>query len=141
MAYRDLVEDLHEQLAARGWHDVRPAYGFVLLAARDGPTTAGALAQLMGVTKQAASKVVEAMAAGGYVQREAAAGGDARRRPVGLTDRGRSLLATVESIYGDLEAGWAAVLGEAELERLRAGLVAVLRHRHGGALPPVRPSW
>ena len=45
------------------WHDVRPAYGFVLLAARDGPTSATALAGLMGVSKQAASKLVDAMAA------------------------------------------------------------------------------
>jgi hypothetical protein len=50
MAYRDLIDGLHERLRQRGWHDVRPAYGFVLLAARDGPTSATALAGLMGVS-------------------------------------------------------------------------------------------
>ena len=44
MAYRDLIDDLHERLAARGWHDVRPSFGFALLAARSGPVQASALA-------------------------------------------------------------------------------------------------
>jgi hypothetical protein len=37
IAYRLLIDSLHERLQARGWTDVRPAYGFVLLAARDQP--------------------------------------------------------------------------------------------------------
>ena len=44
MAYRDLIDGLHERLRARGWHDVRPAFGFVLLAARDESTTVTAIA-------------------------------------------------------------------------------------------------
>ena len=39
MAYRDLVDGLHQRLVERGWNDVRPAFGFALLAARDVPTT------------------------------------------------------------------------------------------------------
>jgi len=54
MAYRHLVVDLHERLVARGWRDVRPHYGYVLLACRDQPTTSGGLAALLGVSKQAA---------------------------------------------------------------------------------------
>ncbi|MCU1617435.1 MAG: transcriptional regulator, MarR family, partial [Frankiales bacterium] len=37
MAYRLLVDGLHERLAERGWSDVRPAFGFVLLALQGGP--------------------------------------------------------------------------------------------------------
>ncbi len=137
IAYRSLIDGLHERLAERGWHDVRPAYGFVLLAARDG-TTVTELASLMGVTKQAASKTVDAMAHAGYVRRSAGAG-DARRRPIELSERGVELLATVESIYAELEDGWAAVIGRDHVERLRADLVAVLASPDG-TLPPVRPS-
>ena len=140
MAYRDLIDDLHDRLRAAGWHDVRPAYGFVLLAARDRPTSATALAGLMGVSKQAASKLVDAMAAAGLVARSSGAP-DSRQRPVALTDRGRALLDEVEGIYRDLEDGWAAAIGSDDLERLRATLTAVLRARHGGELPPVRPTW
>ena len=40
MAYRQLIDGLHERLRDQGWTDVRPAFGFVLLAARAGPITA-----------------------------------------------------------------------------------------------------
>jgi DNA-binding MarR family transcriptional regulator len=139
IAYRSLIEGLHARLRAEGWNDVRPAYGFVLLATRSEPTTSTHLAALMGVTKQAASKVVDAMEEAGYVRRLIGEG-DARRRPVDLTARGRDLLATVEAIYPDLEAGWAAAIGRDGVERLRADLVAVLSGPDG-ELPPVRPTW
>jgi DNA-binding MarR family transcriptional regulator len=138
IAYRSLVDDLHTRLRERGFDDVRPAYGFVLLAARDG-TTVTEVAALMGVTKQAASKMVDAMAGAGYVRR-AADDGDARRRRVELNARGRRLLATVEAIYAELEADWANVIGRERVERLRADLVAVLA-TPDGTLPPVRPTW
>jgi DNA-binding MarR family transcriptional regulator len=140
IAYRSLVDGLHEELRARGWEDVRPAFGFVLLAARNEPTTSTALAALMGTTKQAASKLVDTMETAGYVSREAGAT-DARRRPVRLTERGTDLLATVEAIYRDLEARWADVLGSSAVDRIRRDLVKVLSTQGDGALPPVRPTW
>jgi DNA-binding MarR family transcriptional regulator len=140
MAYRTLIDDLHEGLRVRGWTDVRPAFGFVLLAARERPTTATALAVLMGTTKQAASKLVDAMATAGYVVRATDAA-DARQRVVELTLRGKALLATVEDVYVELEQGWAEVIGAPRVERLRHDLTCVLMERHGGELPPVRPTW
>ena len=59
IGYRMLIDGLHDRLRARGWSDVRPAFGFVLLAARDQPTSVSELAEVMGTTKQAASKLVE----------------------------------------------------------------------------------
>lgn len=140
MAYRTLIDDLHVGLRVRGWTDVRPAFGFVLLAARERSTTATELAALMGTTKQAASKLVDTMVAAGYVERTGGAA-DARQRAVALTVRGRALLATVEDLYVELERSWAAVIGAARVERLRRDLMRVLAERHGGELPPVRPTW
>lgn len=140
IAYRSLVDGLHDELAARGWTDVRPAFGFVLLAARREPTTVTALADLMGTTKQAASKLVDAMAAAGYVQR-VAGDADGRQRPVEITARGRRLLEAVEHIYDDLEAEWAKRVGRSEVERLRRTLAELLSDPADGRLPPVRPTW
>jgi len=140
IAYRSLVDGLHERLREQGWTDVRPAFGFVLLAARGGSTTSTELAILMGTTKQAASKLVDTMAAAGYVRRVTPTG-DARRRPVELTPRGDELLAAVEAIYVDLESAWAATLGDSQLERMRTDLVKVLAGEDGSSLPPVRPTW
>jgi DNA-binding MarR family transcriptional regulator len=137
IAYRQLVDNLHDRLRTAGWHDVRPAFGFVLVAARDRPTSVVELALLMGVTKQAASKLVELMAGCGYVERGISAD-DRRQRLVSLTSRGRALLESVEQIYAELEAEWATVLGATHVERMRRDLLTLLA-TDDGRLPAVRP--
>jgi len=143
VAYRQLIDGLHERLRELGWTDVREAFGFVLLAARDRPTSITELSALMGITKQAASKLVDVMADCGYVSRGADPQ-DGRQRPVALTGRGRELLAAVEQIYAELERGWAEVIGTGPVDSMRADLVRVLSARGGDAdgdvrLLPVRP--
>ena len=139
IAYRQLITDLHAELARRGWTDVRPAYGFALLALREGPLSSGELGVLMGMTKQASSKLVEALVDAGYARRGESTG-DARVRPVELTDRGRDLQNTAERIYTELEDRWADVIGEDRLAALRADLISVTSDEDG-ELPPVRPLW
>jgi DNA-binding MarR family transcriptional regulator len=137
MAYRALVDELHVRLADRGWTGVRPAFGFVLLALRDGPASLRDLPDVLGTTKQAVSKLVDAMVAAGFLERIADPD-DARAKRVQLSARGRTLLSDVEVIWADLEAGWAQTVGHARLEDLRADLETVLRTAHGGSLPAVR---
>jgi DNA-binding MarR family transcriptional regulator len=137
MAYRLLVDGLHERLAERGWAGVRPAFGFVLLALRSGPVPLRDLPGALGTTKQAVSKLVDAMVAEGFVEREADPG-DARAKRVQLSARGRALLAEVETIWTDLEQDWAQALGAERLAGLRNDLTVVLRDAHGGSLPAVR---
>ena len=138
MAYRSLIDGMHQRLTERGWTDVRPNYGFVLLAAR-GPGIQGSeIATLMGISKQAASKLVDAMEQAGYVRREPH-GDDQRAKVVTLTRAGVDLLAAVEEIYADLEQEWVAILDRDRVRALRADLGTVLRATHGGRLPPIRP--
>jgi DNA-binding MarR family transcriptional regulator len=140
MAYRELIDDLHERLRQRGWTDVRPAFGFVLLAARDDHTTTSELAELMGTTKQAASKLAANMVEAGYLV-QTAGESDGRQRPLRLTSRGHKLLAAVESIYDELESGWSERIGVKEVDRLRRALTRVITRADDGQLPPVRPTW
>jgi DNA-binding MarR family transcriptional regulator len=137
MAYRMLVDDLHERLAARGWVGVRPAFGFVLLALRAGPVSLRDLPGVLGTSKQAVSKLVDAMVSAGFVER-AVDPGDSRAKRVQLSVHGRALLADVEAIWAELERGWDDVLGRRRLDDLRADLTQVLRAAHGGTLPEVR---
>ena len=139
IAYRQLITDLHAEFARQGWTDVRPAYGFALLALREGPLSSGELGVLLGMTKQAASKLVDALVGAGYARRGESAG-DARVRPVELTERGRDFQATAEEIYRGLEGRWAEVIGEDRLAALRADLIKVTSGENG-ELPPVRPLW
>jgi DNA-binding MarR family transcriptional regulator len=139
VAYRRLIDGLHERLGQRGYTDVGQSYGYVLLALRGGPMLARDIALLLGVTKQAASKLLEAMEGGGYVHRVPDPS-DGRATRVGLTPRGRRLLTVAEEIYRELEAEWAEVIGTAGVERLRLDLTAVIRSGNDGELPPVRPT-
>ena len=139
MSYRQLIDRLHERLADEGYTDVRPTFGYVLLAVRDGPTTGADISLLLGVTKQAASKLVDAMEQGGYVRRQTH-GDDARAKEIAITARGRRFLVTVESIYRDLEAEWAEVTSKKRVEALRDDLRTIVEAAHDGQLPAVRPT-
>ena len=138
MSYQLLIEDLHVRLADRGWTDVRPAFGFLLLALRNGSVSMRDLTAVLGTTKQAVSKLVDGLVAAGYADRSGDRG-DARVKRVGLTTRGRELLVAVEQIYAELEAGWVSVLGEGHLDSLRGDLETVVRAANGGELPSIRP--
>lgn len=138
MAYRLLVDGLHERLTRRGWGGVRPAFGFVLLALAGGPVTAKDLTVALGTSKQAVSQLVDDMVANGYADR-AVHPGDARARIVTLTEQGHRLLDAVEDVYRELEAEWAQLMGPNRLDQVRDDLQTVLRAAYGGTLPPVRP--
>lgn len=139
MAFRSLIDELHDRLQARGWKDVRASYGYVLVAARDAPLTVTAVAALLGMTKQAASKLVDAMVEGGYLCRSADSE-DARRQRLELSSKGARLLAAVEAIYAELEGEWGEIIGGRAVERVRSDLTRVLRGLHGGRLPAIRPT-
>jgi DNA-binding MarR family transcriptional regulator len=139
LAFSDLIDGLHERLMKRGWRDVRPRYGYVLLAVAGRPRTGADIAGLMDMTKQAASKLIDEMEAADYVRRRPHRD-DARAKLVTITPRGKRLLATVELIYRELEGEWATTIGAAQVEAMRANLTAVVAERHGGQLPDVRPG-
>jgi len=92
----------------------------------------------MGITKQAASKLVNAMVSGGYLC-HGADPRDRRQRPAVLTSRGEELLAAVERIYGELEDGWAEVIGASQRAVHARRPHRVLSDPGDGQLPPVRP--
>lgn len=139
IAYRFFIEQLHVRLKDEGYKDVRPAFGFVLLAAREQGTTAKEIAVLMGMSKQAAAKLVDAMVKRRYLGRHENPR-DARVTVLRLTKRGAALLQTVEHIYACLEKEWAETIGERALEAMRHDLSAAIRASYGGKIPAIRPT-
>lgn len=139
IAYRSLIDRMHEQLAQRGYRDVGSGFGYVLLMARERALTGNDVAQLMGMTKQGASKLIDSMEQAGYLERYEHPE-DARSKLVRITPKGKRLLSSVEDIYRKLEAEWAEAIGTRALARLRSDLHAAVSAMHGGQLPPVRPT-
>ena len=125
LGFRTLIDALHEELARRGYGDLRgPVHGFVLQALGPDGATAVELGRRLGVTKQAAAKHIEFLEARGYVERSTDPG-DARRKPVRLTARGEGALDQSALIFEELRAGWARQLGVERLRALEADLRAV----------------
>jgi DNA-binding MarR family transcriptional regulator len=139
MALRAMVDPLHERLQSAGWGQARPLWGFVLLAVRDEPRTASEIGELLGVTKQAAAKVVAGLADADLID-ERHDPQDRRAKRISLSGNGHRFLAEVETIYADIEAGWADVIGRTRLEQLRSDLSRILHAVYDGELPPVRPT-
>ena len=138
MAYRWMLDELHRRLATQGWEGIRPAYGFVLLALRAGPIAPTQLASKLEISKQAASKLVEAMVEADLVARTPDEM-DRRRHQLVLAPRGRKLLTAVERIYDELEREWAEVIGVGAIEETRTCLTEAMLAMHTGTLPTIRP--
>lgn len=140
VALRLLVDDLHRRLAAQGFDDLRPAFGYVLNAAARASTRATDVAALLGMTRQGAAKLLAEMELAGYLEREASPN-DARASPVALTARGRAALAAAAKAQRDIERSWARLSSTADVAALRRVVSAVIAEAEGDEPLPLRPAW
>src|ERR1700686_1847947 len=69
--FRVLVDDAIEQLAQRGYEDVRPVHDFAMRAIAAGADNASELGRSLSVSKQAAAKTGAMLQDRGYVARKA----------------------------------------------------------------------
>jgi DNA-binding MarR family transcriptional regulator len=130
----ELTQRIHEGVVARGFEGVRPAHGFAFARlAPDGATVTDVAAHL-GVTKQAASQLVEELVRKGYVERRPHPG-DARARLLVLTELGWACTRAAEEAAADAVRAWAEVLGEGEMRALRTRLASIAPYG------PIRPTW
>ncbi|MHB1974422.1 MAG: MarR family winged helix-turn-helix transcriptional regulator [Acidimicrobiales bacterium] len=134
--FRTLVDDAREQLAQRGYKDVRPVHDFAMRAIAAGADNASELGRRLSVTKQAAAKTVAVLQERGYVAREADPL-DARRKRLQVTSLGCEVMREGEAIFDELRDKWEQEIGADELERLEANLVALV----GATVRPEAPGW
>ena len=78
----------------------------------------------LGVTRQAASQLIDTLVLRGYLRREVNPG-DRRRMNIVLTERGRAAAAAIQGGSDEVDARLAQLLSPAELAGLRAGLAAL----------------
>ncbi|CAL9407322.1 hypothetical protein SUDANB9_01581 [Streptomyces sp. enrichment culture] len=129
-----LTQRIHEGVVARGFEGVRPAHGFAFARLAPDGATVTDLAVHLGVTKQAASQLVDELVGKGYVERRPHPA-DARARLVVLTEAGWACTRAAEEAAAEVVGSWADVLGEDGVRVLADGL---LRVAPGG---PIRPAW
>ena len=129
-----LVDGIHGGVTARGFTDLRPAHGFAFARIAPYGATVREIADHLGVTKQAASQLVDELVHKGYVARRPHPT-DARARLIVLTDRGWACTRAAEQAAAEMIRSWASVLGEPRVAQLGADLSRVA--------PPgrLRPTW
>lgn len=118
------ARSIREHLVAEGYDDMPRNGPFVLGGmANRGASSADLLAAL-GVTRQAASQLVDTLVLRGYLTR-AVNPTDRRRITITLTERGRAAGNTVLAGISAVDEQLAKRITAAELAGLRAGLLAL----------------
>ncbi|MFF6812748.1 MarR family winged helix-turn-helix transcriptional regulator [Streptomyces sp. NPDC012403] len=130
----ELTRRIHDGVVARGFEGVRPAHGFAFTRLAPDGATVTDLAVHLGVTKQAASQLVDELVRKGYVERRPHPE-DARARLVVLTEAGWACTRAADEAAAEAVRAWGETLGEAEVRELARKL---LRIAPGG---PIRPVW
>jgi DNA-binding MarR family transcriptional regulator len=134
LAFRALTDELHLQLARLGFDDVRPTHGYIFQLLSFGAANVNEVAAHLGVTKQAASQLIDYLEQHHYLTRQPDPG-DKRGKLVVLTARGWECIRQTERIFSELEAQWTARLGTERMEALRADLRKLVLEANGGNMP------
>ncbi|MFC5852352.1 MarR family winged helix-turn-helix transcriptional regulator [Streptomyces chlorus] len=129
-----LTQRIHEGVVARGFEGLRPAHGFAFARLAPDGATVTDLAAHLGMTKQAASQLVDELVRKGYAERRTHPT-DARARLVVLTESGWACTRAAEEAAAEAVRAWVDVLGEGEVRALRDRLLRVAPNG------PVRPVW
>jgi DNA-binding MarR family transcriptional regulator len=130
-AARVISDRLGDAVLRAGVDDMRSSFGFVIRALAERERTLTELAELLGVTKQAAIKVVDEMELGGYVEREADPN-DWRAKVIRLTPKARQVRRAALAESRRVEAGLRRDLGVSDIEAMRRVLLRLLERN--GAL-------
>jgi len=135
--FRTLVDAATEELARRGYQDVRPVHDFAMRAIAAGADSASELGRRLSIAKQSAAKTIAVLQERGYVSREPDPR-DARRKHLQVTPLGFEVMRQGEAIFDELRARWERQIGPAELAVLEGQLATLV-----GAVP-IRfdtPGW
>ena len=133
-ATRYVAERLDAAVAAAGIEGMRAPFGFVIRALHGSPLTLTELAERLGVTKQAAIKVVDEMEARGFLTRVPHPA-DRRAKVLTLTAKGERVRAAALRESTTMEHELRAATGDADVDAFRRVLAAF------GAGARARPVW
>jgi DNA-binding MarR family transcriptional regulator len=135
--FRVLVDEAVQELAARGYKDVRPVHDFAMRAIASGADDASELGRRLSVSKQAAAKTVAVLEGRGYVARGADPL-DARRKPLQVTALGYEVMRVGETVFDELRENWKRKIGAKRLERFESDLAALVG---ASAVRVEAPGW
>jgi DNA-binding MarR family transcriptional regulator len=127
-AARVVADRLGEAVERAGVADMRAPFGYVIRVLVGHDRTLTELADLLGVSKQAAIKVVDEMEARGFLTRHPDPD-DRRVKLLRLTDKGRKVRRAALAASHAIERELRRELGDPDVDALRTALESLLE-RH-----------
>ncbi|MFB7717845.1 MarR family winged helix-turn-helix transcriptional regulator [Nocardia sp. NPDC056100] len=124
-AAAEVTDAIHDGTVAAGFTDIRPTHGFAFVRMAPNGATVGELAEHLGVTKQAASQLVEELVKKGYAERNPHPS-DARAKVITLTERGWACTRAADTAAARFTERWARALGPGATVELRNMLAHVV---------------
>lgn len=124
-AAAEVTDAIHDGTVAAGFTDIRPTHGFAFVRMAPNGATVGELAEHLGVTKQAASQLVEELVRKGYAERNPHPS-DARAKVITLTERGWACTRAADAAAARFTERWARALGPGATVELRNMLAHVV---------------
>ena len=141
LSFSTLITELHDKLSELGFEDIRPAHGFMFKRILPNGATGIELAEYLGVSKQAISKMVDSLENSGYVTRQTHPT-DKRGKIIVLTERGLAVMKAKEEIVAEIEQRWIANIGAERMQMLKEDLTTFVTKENTGKLSSsIRPVW
>ena len=141
ITYRAMVDELHREMALRGYGDLRPAHGFAFQRLTPDGATGNELAEFLDITKQAASQMVDYLEKRGYIIRRPHPR-DKREKLILLSEKGWACTRSAEEILARLELRSAGMLGAERMQAFRVDLYRLALLTNNGVMPAhLRPIW
>lgn len=141
LTFSTLIDELHDRLSELGFGDIRPSHGFLFKHITPHGATGNELAEQLGITKQAVSKMVDYLEKSGYVTRQTHPT-DKRGKMIVLTERGWLVMKAKEEIIADIEQRWVQNIGAERMQMLKEDLTKIIEVSNGGKLPSrLKPVW
>ncbi|CAH1057263.1 MarR family winged helix-turn-helix transcriptional regulator [Paenibacillus pseudetheri] len=125
LSFSTSINELHDRLRELGFGDIRPVHGFMFKCITPNGATGIELAEYLGITKQAVSKMVDYLEKSGYVIRENHPT-DKRGKIIVLTERGWLAVKAKEEILTEIEQRWIEIIGTERLQMLKDDLTKLV---------------
>ncbi|CRK81263.1 MarR family winged helix-turn-helix transcriptional regulator [Neobacillus massiliamazoniensis] len=141
LSFSATINELHDRLSDLSYGDIRPAHGFMFKYMIPNGATGIELAEHLGITKQAVSKMVDYLEKCDYVTRQPHPT-DKRGKIIVLTERGWSVVKAKEKILTEIEQRWIENIGAERMQMLKEDLTKLVNEANEDKLSSrLRPVW
>ncbi|PEC23639.1 MarR family winged helix-turn-helix transcriptional regulator [Bacillus cereus] len=141
LSFSASINELHDKLCELGFGDIRPVHGFMFKCITPNGATGIELAEYLGITKQAVSKMVDYLEKSGYVMRKAHPT-DKRGKIIVLTEKGWLVVQAKEKILTEIEQRWIENIGDERMQMLKEDLTKLVYEANEGKTSSrLRPVW